>query len=703
VRAFVTGGTGFLGRYLVAELRASSWSVGVLARNAARAAQLPRGTDIIEGSLDDERALTEGARGADVVFHLAAATSGNWDAHAQATVAGTRRMLGICEASAVRRFVLASSIVVYDKRSLDVLAAIDESSSLLEPEPGAGAYARGKLEAEALAREHTAAGGRMEIVVARPGLIYAGDRLTFSHLGEHLGGTRLAYGPPSLPLPLVEVHSCVDALVRLATSEAAAGKTYHIVDSHCTTRAEYLDALAAHTGHRQRVAYLPVAPVAALAGAVAHLRPGKSGDLSADKIRARAVEVRYDTRALQRDTDWQPLSSVAEGLARHGVGKRRGPPRSIERVGLVGAGMIASIHIAALARIRGARLVGVLDTDHAAAQALAARVPGAKAYSDPQRFYAEAQPQIVHVLTPPRSHAAVALDALRNGAHVLLEKPAATSLHECDALLEAADALGLTIGVDETVAWDPRVRRARSALVHGVLGELVHVEVFMSYDMRRGKRPVAGMGPRWDRLLAGGPLEDLLPHPLSVVRALCGPLELRHFESLTTGRLGGDFPDELRASLGAGTATARVDISLSSRPDDFLVTLHGTRASARIDVQNMLLDLVTPLPGPRSASRGLRTLRSALRGFLQTTGNAAAVALGRAPPPASPIHLIAAHHAALACGEPPPAPLAQARTDIAIARAIWPEHKPAALAAVAAKPARADADSGAATARGERM
>ena len=686
MKAFVTGGTGFLGRYLVAELRALGHDVAVLVRNAARAARLPEGTDVVTGSLGDERALEEGARDAEVTFHLAAATCGNWDTHADATVEGTRRMLRVCEAAGVHRFVLVSSIVVYDKRGLGARATIDESAPLLRPESSAGAYARGKLAAEALAREHMAAGRRMQIVIARPGLVYAADRLTFSHLGELIGGLRVAYGAPSLPLPLVEVHSCVDALVRLATSNAAAGKTYHIVDAHRTTRDEYLAALARHTDFRQRTVYVPAAPVAAAAGAAARVlrRAGRSSDISADKIRARAVEVGYDTQALQRDTGWQPLTSLAEGLARHGIGAGAGPARSIERVGIVGAGMIARHHVAALGRIAGARLVGVLDTDHAAAQALAASVPGARAYSDAQRFYAEAQPQIVHVLTPPRSHAAVALDALRNGAHVLLEKPAASSLHECDALLEAAQRLDLTIGVDETVAWDPRVRRARSAFVHGVLGDLVHVEAYMSFDLARGKR--AAGAPAWDRLLAGGPLEDLLPHPLSVVRALCGPLELRHFESLTTGRLGADFPDELRVSLGAGTATASVALSLSSRPDDFHVTVHGTRASARIDVQNMLLDLVTPLPGPRAASRGLRTLRSALRGLVRTPINATAVALGRTPPPASPTHLIVAHHAALARGEPPPAPLAEARADIAIARAIWPEHKPAALAAVRKAP-----------------
>jgi hypothetical protein len=100
--------------------------------------------------------------------------------------------------------------------------------------------------------------------------------------------------------------------------------------------------------------------------------------------------------------------------------------------------------------------------------------------------------------------------------------------------------------------------------------------------------------------------------------------------------------------------------------------VHGTRASARIDLQNVLFDCLTPLPGPRSAARGLRVLRSGLRVLAQTVGNSVAMTTGLAPTPASSRHLILAHHAALARGGPPPAPLAAARHDLAIARAIWP-------------------------------
>jgi predicted dehydrogenase/nucleoside-diphosphate-sugar epimerase len=683
LEAFVTGSTGFIGRVLINELLARHWRVRALVRNRARARLLPPGVSILHGGLSDGRALLEGARGTDVVFHLAAATSGDWDTHAEVTVEGTRRVLRACHEAGARRFILVSSTVVYDKRGQKADAVFDENSPLLAAAPGTGAYARGKLEAERLALQYSRHdGARSEVVIVRAGLVYGRERLTFPHLGELVGQTRVAYGRPSLLLPLVEIHSCTDALLRVATEPEAAGKIYNLVDAHLTTRRDYLDALRSVTGYPQRVIYLPVRPVALASTALAALGRlrGRAAatDVSAQKIWSRAYEVRYDTKALQRDTRWQPLEELERGLARAGLAAARGTPRDIRRAGIIGAGMIARAHMAALQRIPGVRITGILDANLAAAQALASEAGDVSAFDDATRFYQEARPQLVHVLTPPHVHAAVAQEALRHGAHVLLEKPATTTLAECDLLLEAAEAGNLTVGVDETVAWDPLVRRARSALLYGILGDLVHVDVFMSFDLSRGRRleRILGDPAAWEHRLAGGPLEDLLPHPLAVVRALCGALELRHWHIQATGRLACDFPDELRLSLGARQLSAQVGLSLSARPDEFLLTVRGSRATLRVDLQSMLFDCLTPLPGPRAAAQGTRVLWSASRMMSQTIRNAMSIAMRRRLPPASPAHLIRAHYAALARGELPPAPLSEARADVAIARSLWAEPAP---------------------------
>jgi nucleoside-diphosphate-sugar epimerase/predicted dehydrogenase len=695
--AFVTGATGFLGRHLVQELAACHRHVRALVRNTAKAGVLPADVEPVRGCLEDESVLREALQGVDVVFHLGAAIGGSWEDHERVTVQGTRRLLELARECGVRRFVHVSSLAVYDKRGLAPGAPVDEDWRLVPDEPASGPYARGKVQAEAAANEARAAG--LDVVIMRPGLIFGPDHIIFPHLGELFGSRRIAFGGRGLLLPMIDVDSVVDALVRMADSEPARNGTYHLVDVNDCTRAHWLAALRDVAGWEQPVQYVPVAPVVAACGLVAKLRrlPGlkKLPDVSAEKIRVRAVEACYDTTRLERDTGWRPRPDIRRGLRKHlGLAVPRQPVR-IERVGLIGAGAIAPAHVEALRRLRGVQIVGILDKNLTAARSLAEVAgktlgsPPLPAFDDAERFYREAQPQAVHVLTPPQTHAAVARDALERGMHVLLEKPAVTSLVQCDALLAAARIRGLTVGVDENYACDPLVQRAFSMIHTGVTGELVHVSVFMSYDLRRTRQlwtpsgsPAADGGGFWALKMPGGLLEDLLPHPLSVAVALAGTgLELVDHRVMSTGRTPFAFPDELRMHCVHGKTTVDVALSLNARPDDFLVTVHGTRATLRMDLNNMLLDAITPVPGPRAVGRGVRTVRSGSRNVLQTAGNFLRIATKRGLPPNSPANVIQAHYEALATGRELPAPLSRARTSIALIRAVWP--LPVSLAASA--------------------
>ncbi len=685
MRALVTGATGFIGRHLVAELLRRGWEVTALVRLPARARVLPAQVRIVQGDLCDTESLQAAVLDCDVVFHLGAATSGDWPVHEAVTVNGTEHLLNACAAAHVPRFVLASSVAVYGRRHHNVDAPIDEDWPLLAADAAAGAYARGKLEAEALVHRHAATHPASTIL--RIGLVYGPDRVTFPHLGVPVGAVRIALGSPSLRLPLVEVGSVVDALIRVATTPQAAGKTYHAVDLGEISRHDYLRTLAELTGERTVVRYLPLWPATAICRVIAaarHLPPlRRLPDVSADKVRNRAVELRYDTSRLQRDTGWRPGPTIAEGLTNAlGLPERRAPV-DIERVGLIGAGSMAELHLNALRRIPGVEVVGIFDAVFESARRLGAR-DGIPAYDDIERFYADARPQLVHILTPPQTHATFAREALERGAHVLLEKPAVMTLMQCDALLAAARARNLTIGVDENAAWDPCIYRVRSLINNGVLGKPVHLEAFMSIDPVRRlassspDRPDTPGRLPWLQQLPGGILEDILPHPVSVsMRLAGGPLEPCHWESTVTGRMPWDMPDELRLSCkGPNALTASIGLSLAARPEDFLITLYGTRASVRIDLLNMLVDPITPLPGPKAVVRGARVLRSGLRAIGQTGVNALRIAIRRAEPPTSPLHLLRAHYAALASGRPLPAPLSGARNAVAIARTVWPEPTP---------------------------
>jgi UDP-N-acetyl-2-amino-2-deoxyglucuronate dehydrogenase len=104
---------------------------------------------------------------------------------------------------------------------------------------------------------------------------------------------------------------------------------------------------------------------------------------------------------------------------------------------IVGCGDISIMHAEAIAKVPGASLVAVSDTDSVRVQE-ASRRSGAPAFHDHRDMLDAVRPDVVHVCTPHDQHVAVALDALAAGSDVLLEKPVAHTLTEADRLVEAS-------------------------------------------------------------------------------------------------------------------------------------------------------------------------------------------------------------------------------------------------------------------------
>jgi predicted dehydrogenase len=344
----------------------------------------------------------------------------------------------------------------------------------------------------------------------------------------------------------------------------------------------------------------------------------------------------------------------------------------IRRIGIVGAGKTSPAHIRALRRLSDIDITGILDTDLRAAREIAVRYGIPRHFNDPDRFYDSAKPQLIHVVTPPHTHEEVATQALGRGVHVLVEKPPSLTVRGCDALQSKAAAAELTIGVNENFAFDPRIVAARAAIADGHLGTLVHIAGFFGFDAGSVKADLSNWS--WAKELPGGILEDLLPHPLTVARALADQeLQLEHSHVVRTGRLPFLLDDEMRLLLtGNDGLTVDIAMSLSTHPADFIMTVSGTRATLRIDLRNMLVQLWRDGSGPRLFARGLRVTGSGLQVLTQAAHNAIGLALFRAPRPGDPVHLIRIHYDALQKGREIPTPIARARSTVKIARQIWP-------------------------------
>ena len=134
------------------------------------------------------------------------------------------------------------------------------------------------------------------------------------------------------------------------------------------------------------------------------------------------------------------------------------PNRRI-RTAVVGAGYVANHHLRALRDLPFVDIVGIADQDASRAAQAAVKFSAVVAYGNLADMLAS-KPDVVHVLTPPASHCALAVEALEAGCHVLVEKPMADTAEECDRMIAAARANGRILSVNHSARFDPVVLRA---------------------------------------------------------------------------------------------------------------------------------------------------------------------------------------------------------------------------------------------------
>lgn len=167
--AFVTGGSGFLGRTLLADLRARGIAVRALARSAAAEAEVrSRGAGPVRGNIDDEAVLRAGMAGCDVVFHAAAIVDewGDEREFYNVNVGGTKHVLAAARAAGVPRLVHVSTEAVLAGPA--PLVRVTERAPL--PARPYGPYARTKGLAEAAVLAANAPG--FETIIVRPRWIW---------------------------------------------------------------------------------------------------------------------------------------------------------------------------------------------------------------------------------------------------------------------------------------------------------------------------------------------------------------------------------------------------------------------------------------------------------------------------------------------------------------------------------------------------
>ena len=314
--AFVTGGSGFIGRHLVRRLAERGWQVRALARSPRSAAAVEAlGARPVHGELGDVAAIEAGARGCAVAFHLAAHL-GQWgprEEFERGNVVGTENALAGSAAAGVRRFVhVGTEAALMDGRPL---VRVDERAPLRPDSPSL--YSATKARAEQAVLRANRAG--FETVVVRPRLVWgAGDTTLLPPILEAVRRGRFRWiGGGRHLTSTTHVDNAVHGLV-LGAERGRPGEAYFVTDGEPVEFRAFVTELLATQGVEPPERNMPRALAAALAaGSERAWRllplPG-APPVTRMAFWVSALETTIDISKARRELGYEPVVSRAEGM-----------------------------------------------------------------------------------------------------------------------------------------------------------------------------------------------------------------------------------------------------------------------------------------------------------------------------------------------------------------------------------------------------
>jgi 2-alkyl-3-oxoalkanoate reductase len=319
----VTGASGFIGSHLIKRLLRDSVPVRAFVRPNSYGLGLLKGmnTEIFHGDLFNLQALQQAVDGVETIFHVGAATHGDWETHRRSTVVGTRNVMEAALKANVKRVVHFSSLAVYCVIGISDGTVIGEDWPYEEKAEKLDPYTRAKVEAEKIVFGAHAEGGLAACVV-RPGMVIGPrGQVFFPHMGYRFQDRIfVVFDSGDAILPLIYIDNLIGAVMHCANNHEAIGKTYNLVDDGSVTVLEYLRRFIEETKLPARIIkvpyFLPYCATGAyeIAAGLGFLKNGATSRLQLS-WKHKSLHVKFSNARAKKDLSWSCEVSMDDALA----------------------------------------------------------------------------------------------------------------------------------------------------------------------------------------------------------------------------------------------------------------------------------------------------------------------------------------------------------------------------------------------------
>jgi predicted dehydrogenase len=205
------------------------------------------------------------------------------------------------------------------------------------------------------------------------------------------------------------------------------------------------------------------------------------------------------------------------------------------RVAVIGAGAIAQDHLASFKQHPSATVVAIAEVSRKRGRETAERFGIQDVVTDYRELLARDDIDVVSIALPNYLHASVALDALKAGKHVMLDKPMATNARDAAKLVVQAKKQGVLFMVGQNLRFNVETQTARQLVEKGILGDVYHAKTSWT---RRSGIPRIGSWFTQKRYAGGGCTYDIGVHALDRCLYLMGEFEAAAVSGQTYAKFG---------------------------------------------------------------------------------------------------------------------------------------------------------------------
>jgi len=294
-------------------------------------------------------------------------------------------------------------------------------------------------------------------------------------------------------------------------------------------------------------------------------------------------------------------------------------------VALIGCGYVSNGHLKAWRRIPYAKIVAVCDTNRKAAEKTATDWKISRKFTSVSEMSDSKDIALWDICTPIQTHKDLAIQAMRNGFDVLIEKPLTITSKDAKEIVDCQKATGRRATVIHNWLFEPPVLNTQAIIKRQIIGEIIGAQISILHPRYE---PMTTNKDHWSHQLPGGRFSEMLIHPIYLLRNFFGVVTI---ENLNVSKVG-EYPwmkyDELFVTFRAGKKLAGTYASFNAPRYSIFIDLFGREGIIRLDMVNATV-VILPNAGRARLTKVMDSFKQAIQLSTSTFKNALKVVSGQ--------------------------------------------------------------------------